>query len=317
MNISQQELSKPQLMRAATYASVSVAVILIVVKFYAWLATDSVSLLSTLVDSVLDAGASLVNLIAIHFALQPADSEHRFGHGKAEPLAGLMQSGFIFASALFLIIETGNRFLNPSAVENSEMGIIVMVISIGLTVALVLFQKYVVRKTKSVAVSADSLHYTTDILVNVGVIVALVVAAYTDWLWFDPLVAGVIAIYILYSVREIAVEAMDLLMDREFEEEERANIMKIVLEHPGVLGGHDLRTRSSGPQSFIQLHLVLDGNLTLRDSHAIADEVEFKLGEAYPDAEILIHQDPHDVVENPPNFAKYVKVKKRTNRRSK
>lgn len=303
MNATPLELSKPQLMRSATYASVGVAVVLIGVKFYAWLATDSVSLLSTLVDSVLDAGASMVNLIAIHYALQPADKEHRFGHGKAEPLAGLIQSGFIFASALFLIVEMSNRFLNPSAVENSDMGIIVMVISIVLTVALVLFQKYVVLHTQSVAVSADSLHYTTDILVNVGVIIALVVAAYTDWLWFDPLVAGIIALYILYSVREIAMDAIQLLMDREFPMEDRSKILELVRAHPEVIGVHDLRTRSSGPHEFIQLHLVLNGNMTLHASHAIADEVEAILEDAFPDAEILIHQDPHDIVEDIPKFA--------------
>lgn len=303
MTFTQLELDKPQLMRAATYASVCVATILIAFKFYAWLSTDSVSLLSTLIDSILDAGASMVNLVAVHFALQPPDKEHRFGHGKAEPLAGLMQSGFIFASALFLIFQTGKRFLHPQSIENSDMGVMVMIVSIVLTIALVAFQKYVVRKTKSVAVSADSLHYTTDILINAGVVVALVVAVYTDWLWFDPLVACVIAIYILYSVREIASDAMDLLMDREFPREDRIAIRDIVKQNPKVLGLHDLRTRSSGPQSFIQLHLVLNANMTLRESHAISDEVELKVAEAFPDAEILIHQDPHDVDEDIPEFA--------------
>ncbi|WP_240475061.1 cation diffusion facilitator family transporter [Terasakiella pusilla] len=304
MKITALELSKPQLMRAATYASVGVAVLLIAIKFYAWMMTDSVSLLSTLVDSVLDAGASMVNLIAIHYALQPADSEHRFGHGKAEPLAGLMQSGFIFASALFLIVETVRRLLDPSAVENSDMGVAVMVISIVLTISLVLFQKYVVRVTRSVAVSADSLHYTTDILVNMGVIVALVVSAYTDWLWFDPVVAGLIALYILHSVRKIAIDAIQLLMDREFDEPEREKIFEIVLSNPKVMGMHDLRTRSSGPHQFIQLHLVLHADMKLRDCHKIADEVEKALLREFEDAEILIHEDPHDIEEELPDFAK-------------
>lgn len=302
MDITQQELNKPRLMRAATYASVSVAVTLIVVKFFAYLSTDSVSLLSTLVDSILDAGASMINLIAVHYALQPADKEHRFGHGKAEPLAGLGQSGFIFASALFLIYETVKRFIEPHPIENTEMGVIVMFVSIVLTFGLVLFQRYVVRKTQSVAVSADSLHYTTDILVNLGVIVALVVSNLTDWLWFDPLIAGVIAVYILWSVREIATDAMNLLMDHEFPEEERTKIGEIVMQHPKSMGMHDLRTRSSGPHKFIQLHLVLDADMKLRDSHDIADEVEAALSKEFPDAEILIHQDPHDVVEDLPEY---------------
>lgn len=304
MDITQEELNKPKLMRAATYASVTVAVILIAVKFFAYMSTDSVSLLSTLVDSILDAGASIVNLFAVHYALQPADEEHRFGHGKAEPLAGLGQSGFIFASALFLIFETGKRFVEPRSIDNSDMGVIVMVISIVLTVGLVIFQKYVVRKTQSVAVSADSLHYTTDILINAGVIVALVVSVQTDWYWFDPLVAGAISIFILWSVREIVSDALDLLMDHEFPEEERQKILDVVMKHPKTMGMHDLRTRSSGMQKFIQLHLVLNADMKLRDAHDIADDVEEALGKVFPDAEILIHQDPHDVVENLPEFAK-------------
>lgn len=304
MDISSQELSKPRLMRAATYASVAVASILIAIKFGVWLSTDSVSLLSTLVDSILDVGASIVNLVAVHYALQPADREHRFGHGKAEPLAGLGQSGFIFASALFLIIETGKRFFEPRAIENGDMGVVVMVISIVMTVGLVIFQRYVVRKTNSVAVAADSLHYTTDILVNIGVIIALVVSVQTGWLWFDPFVAGFIAVYILWSVREIASEAMNLLMDHEFPEEDRLLIMQIINAHPKVIGMHDLRTRSSGPQKFIQLHLVLHGDLNLRDAHVIGDQVELSLGEKFPDAEILIHHDPHDIDEDIPAFEK-------------
>jgi ferrous-iron efflux pump FieF len=302
VNISPEELSKPHLMRLATYASVFVASILIGVKVYAWLVTDSVSLLSTLIDSVLDVGASLVNLVAVHYALQPADREHRFGHGKAEPLAGLMQSGFIFASALFLIVETVHRFAQPRAVENSDMGVLVMVLSIVLTLGLVSFQRYVVRKTRSVAVSADSLHYMTDILVNIGVILALLVSAYSGWLWFDPLIAGVIAIYILWSVSAIAMDAFDLLMDREFPNEEREQIIQCVKTHAKVKGVHDLRTRSSGPQQFIQLHLELDGDMKLRDCHAIADQVAISLQGLYPDAEILIHQDPDDIEEDTPDF---------------
>ncbi len=297
MDHTPQETTKGRLMRAATYASVSVAGLLIVVKFFAWMATDSVSLLSTLVDSILDAGASIVNLVAVHYALQPADSEHRFGHGKAEPLAGLIQSGFIFASALFLIVQTVERFITPRSIDNSEMGIVVMGVSIVLTVALVGFQRYVIRQTQSVAVSADSLHYMTDILVNVGVVVALLLSAATGWLWVDPLIAGIIALYILWSVREIVRDAMNLLMDHEFPDDERARIEKIVLSHSNALGMHDLRTRSSGAQRFIQLHLVLDGKQSLHASHAIAEEVEETLRKAFPDAEILIHQDPQGITE--------------------
>ena len=150
-----------RLMRLATYASVAVASVLVVTKFGAWVMTDSVSLLSTLIDSVLDVAASALNLIAVHHALQPADDEHRFGHGKAEALAGLGQAAFISGSAAFLLIEAGERIFNPKTIDNSEIGIAVMVVAIVLTVILVAFQRYVVRKTGSLAIGADSLHYQT------------------------------------------------------------------------------------------------------------------------------------------------------------
>jgi ferrous-iron efflux pump FieF len=156
-------------MRLATYASVTVASVLIVTKFAAWVMTDSVSLLSTLIDSLLDVAASGLNLIAVHHALQPADFEHRYGHGKAEALAGLGQAAFISGSAAFLLIEAGQRIFNPKTIDNSEIGIAVMVVAIALTVVLVAFQRYVVRKTGSLAIGADSLHYQTDVLVNASV----------------------------------------------------------------------------------------------------------------------------------------------------
>lgn len=294
---------RSRLMRLATYASVSVAVFLIAIKLYAWILTDSVSLLSTLVDSVLDAGASLINLFAVHYALQPADKDHRFGHGKAEPLAGLVQSGFIFASALFLIFETGLRFLHPQEIEQGHVGMTVMGISLVMTLGLVSFQRFVIARTQSVAVSADSLHYVTDVLVNAGVLIALFVIMQTGWHWVDPMIAALIALYILWSVREIAKKALSYLMDQEFSKEERQNILTIARANEAVIGVHDLRTRSSGQQSFIQLHLVLNGNLSLHEAHVISDQVESDLSQAYPDAEILIHQDPHNIVEDIQTFS--------------
>jgi len=178
-----------RLMRAATHASVTVAVVLVVAKLAAWLTTDSVSLLSTLLDSLLDAVASIVNLLAVRHALQPADSEHRFGHGKAEPLAGLAQAAFISGSALFLIVQAGQRFLHPRAVVNPEVGYIVLAFSIVLTVALVVFQKIVVRRTGSLAIGADSLHYQTDILVNASIVVSLVLSSRFGWWVADSLFA--------------------------------------------------------------------------------------------------------------------------------
>ena len=291
-----------RLMRLATYASVGTASVLIAVKLVAWLYTDSVSLLSTLIDSVLDAFASIVNLLAVRHALQPADRDHRFGHGKAEPLAALAQATFISGSALFLVIEAGHRLFSPVPVAHTGFGIGVMIFAIAATFLLTRFQAYVVRKTGSIAIKADSLHYLSDLLVNASVVVALLLVSQLGWIWADAIFGLGIAAYILFNAWQIARGAYDMLMDRELPEEERQQIKEIVKAHPEVIDLHDLRTRASGRDTFIQIHLELDGELTLLRSHEIADEVEARLREAFPGAEVLIHQDPHGVEEPPPPF---------------
>jgi ferrous-iron efflux pump FieF len=289
-------------MRLATYASVSTAGLLIVVKFGVWIYTDSISLLSTLLDSLLDAAASIVNLIAVRHALTPADREHRFGHGKAEPLAALGQSAFIAGSAIFLTIEAGHRLYAPRPVEHADAGIAVMVFAIVLTFILTRFQAYVVRKTGSVAIKADSLHYIGDLLVNGAVIVALLAVSQFGWIHADPLFGLGIAGYILYNAWKIAVGALDMLMDRELPEEARRRITEIALAHAEVIDLHDLRTRTSGRQTFIQLHLEMDGNMSLHDAHEVADAVEAELLRAFPGAEVLIHEDPHGIDEHRAQF---------------
>ncbi|MCH8000714.1 MAG: cation diffusion facilitator family transporter [Proteobacteria bacterium] len=292
-----------RLMRTATYASVAVAGTLIVVKLVAWRFTDSVSLLSTLIDSLLDAAASMISLLAVRHALMPADREHRFGHGKAEPLAALGQTAFIAGSAIFLVIEAGHRLFAPRPVLHVEVGIGVMILAIAVTFALTRFQAHVVRKTGSVAIKADSLHYVGDILVNAAVIVALLLASQFGWFIADPLFGIAIAGYILIIAWRIARGAFDMLMDRELPERERARIRRIVLEHPSVIDMHDLRTRASGRKTFIQVHIELDGNLSLYRAHDVADEVEASLRAAYPGAGVIIHQDPHGIDEERASFA--------------
>ncbi len=292
-----------RLLRLATHASVTVAGTLIVVKFGAWLVTGSISLLSTLIDSLLDAAASMVNLLAVRHALTPADREHRFGHGKAEPLAALGQAAFIAGSAIFLVIEASHRLVDPPPILRSEVGIAVMIFAIVLTFALTRFQAHVVRKTGSVAIKADSLHYVGDILINAAVIVALLLASQLGWTIADPLFGIAIAGYILKNAWHIARSSLDLLMDRELAEEERARIRRIVLEHPSVIDMHDLRTRSSGRQTFIQVHIEMDGQLSLYRAHDVADEVLELLRQAYPGAEVIIHQDPHGIEEERASFA--------------
>ena len=286
-----------RLMRLATYASVSVAVTLIALKTGAWIATESIAMLSTLVDSLLDALASIVSLFAVRHALTPADHEHRFGHGKAEALAAMAQSAFIAGSAVLLLFQAGGRLVHPRPLAEPEAGIAVMVVSIVLTIGLVLFQMWVVRRTRSVAIAADSLHYRGDILVNLAVIAALVLGSWFGWLHADPIFGAAIAFYILYSAWLIVRNALDMLMDREMPEGDRDRIREIAMAHPAAVSVHDLRTRSSGQVSFIQFHLVLSAELTLLKAHEISDTVELELRQAFPGSEVLIHQDPTGIIE--------------------
>ena len=297
LHIDDQHHANAKLMVAATYASVSVAAILICAKLGAWLFTDSVSLLSSLVDSLLDAAASLVNLFAVRSALQPADREHRFGHGKAESLAGQGQAAFIAGSGVFLLLESVERLITPSAVDHGLIGIAVMAFSILLTLVLVGFQIYVVKRTNSIAISADSLHYRIDILVNLAVIVSLFLASILGWKLADPLFAILIIAYMGFGAYKILRRSLNDLMDTEFPEADRARIREIVLAHPDVLDIHDMRTRSSGPDAFIQLHIEMDRDLTLVAAHEISDQVMYSVEQAFPNAQVLIHQDPEGIEE--------------------
>ena len=288
-----QEQSK--LMRRATYASVGVALFLIGLKTYAWVMTDSLGLQATLIDSILDAVASVINLVAVRHALRPADKEHRFGHGKIESIAALGQSTFIVGSAGWLIFEAIERFVTPQPVGQTRIGILVMLVSIVVTAGLLLFQRYVVRQTNSPAIKADAAHYRTDFLINGGVIISLLMGGWLDWAYLDTFVGLGIALYILYTAWEIGCDSFHLLIDRELPDKDRKKIIEIASQHEKVMGLHDLRTRSSGNQSFIQLHLEMDGNLSLSAAHAIADDVTLEIAKAFPDADILIHQDPYQL----------------------
>ncbi len=290
-------IDKGTLMRRATYASVATALLLVAVKLVAWHLTGSVALLSSLVDSLLGALASTLNLVAVRHALAPADREHRFGLGKAEPLAGLAQAAFIAGSAVFLVAEAVSRLLRPRPIEHAALGVGVMLFSLCMTLVLVQYQRRVVRRTGSVAIGADLLHYVGDVLVNGGVIAALVLSSLFGWTLADPLIALAIAAYILKAVWDIVARSLAQLMDRELPDEDRARIVAIGRRHPQVRDLHDLRTRVSGQTTFIQLHLEMDGTLSLERAHAIADEVLADLTKAFPDAEILIHQDPAGIEE--------------------
>jgi ferrous-iron efflux pump FieF len=295
-----------RLRRLATYASVAVAALLIGGKFAAWLETGSVALLSSLVDSLLDIAASIVNLVAVRHAMSPADREHRFGHGKAEPLAVLGQSAFITGSAMLLLAEAVRRLISPAHVENPPAAIAVMIFSIVATIGLVLYQRHVVRRTGSIAITADELHYRSDVVLNLSVIAALVLGSALDLPILDPLFGAAIGVWIVYSAVRLARLSLIQLMDRELPDDEREKIRAIAQSHPDVVAAHDLRTRVAGPTAFIQLHIEMNGALSLIRAHEISDEVEANLRGAYPNAEVIIHQDPEGIEEARSNFPRRV-----------
>ena len=301
MNPEMKQTSDPaqtaRWLRLATRASVATALVLILAKLVAALLTGSVSVLASLIDSSMDAAASIINLLAVQYSLQPPDREHRFGHGKAEPLAGLAQAAFIAGSAAFLLVHAINRLLHPQPVDAALVGVGVLLFSMGATVALLILQRQVIQRTGSTAIRADALHYATDLLSNGATLLALVLALW-GWPHADPLFALGIALYILYSAGQIGYEAVQLLMDRELPPDVPARIKQIACDHLQVRGVHGVRTRRSGQTDFIQLHLVLDDHMPLVEAHRIADEIEAAIMVAYPNADVLIHQDP--VSEPPP-----------------
>jgi ferrous-iron efflux pump FieF len=280
------------LLKTVSFASVIVAGILILGKTIAWWYTESLSLQASLVDSLLDILASLINLFVIHQALKPADEDHRFGHGKAEALGSLGQATFIMGSALWLMLDVFHRLIHPQQVTQPELGVVVMAIAIVLTSGLILFQRYVISKTQSIAISADSLHYQTDLYTNIGVLISLFLSSKFHMPWIDILVAVIIIAYICVTSIQIGLKALDVLMDKELPDSVRQTIMKIATNHPMVLGIHDLRTRSSGSQWFVQMHLDLAGSLSLWEAHKIGDEVSDYIHQEFPNADIIIHHDP-------------------------
>ena len=286
------------LLKLATRASLAVASILIVTKAIAWWLSGSVSLLAGLTDSVLDGAASFLNLLAVHYALRPADDDHRYGHGKAEAMAGMAQALFIAVSSLLIGYQAVERLLHPQPLGDAGVGIAVMVLSLGLTVALLALQYRVIRETGSTAVRADSLHYRSDLLLNASILVALVLARY-GWPQLDAFFGLGIALYILWSAWHIAQESTAILMDKELGPQVSEQMLALACAVPGVLGAHDLRTRMSGNHWFVQLHLELPGRLDLSAAHALCEEVEAAIKAHYPRAEVLVHADPQEVVHAP------------------
>lgn len=291
-----------RLLRAASTASVLVAVTLAVLKFWAWQDTGSVSLLGSLADSLLDLAASLLTFWAVRFSLSPADAEHRFGHGKSEGLAALLQALVIGGSGVFVCVEAVRRLVTPQPIASPEVGIAVVLFASALSVGLVAFQRHVTRRTGSVAIEGDSLHYGSDIAVNLAVAAAIGITMATGWTAVDPLTGLAVAAWILYSSWGLAGRALDILLDREIPDADRERIRGIALGHPEVLGLHDLRTRHGGANFIVQFHLDLDPGVSLLRAHTIQDEVEDLIRAAYPGCEIIIHADPKGVDERRDSF---------------
>jgi ferrous-iron efflux pump FieF len=292
-----------RMMRRAAIASLVVSIALVSIKTIAYFASNSVSVLAALADSALDLFTAGINLVAIRSALTPADEEHRFGHGKAEPLAGLAQGAFIAASALFLVIQAAGRFIAPEHIVNGSLALAVMIVSVVAALGLVIYEQRVVAKTGSVALGADQVHYTADIITNAGVIVALILATMFRWIYADPIIALCVAAYMVISAWGVFRTSFDQLMDHELPDSERDRIKTVVMQHAEVRNLHDLRTRASGSSSFIQLHIELDPAVSLMHAHEVSDAVEHDLLKAFPNAEVIIHQDPAGV-EMPPELAK-------------
>ena len=293
---------RDRLTRTASYASLTVALTLVFAKLWAWQATDAISILSSLADSFLDVLASAITFVAIGYALTPADREHRFGHGKTEGLAALAQAVIIAISALYVCYEAVGRLLAPKPVLEPTTGLTVIIGSTLLTLALLSFQRLVVRRTGSVAIEADALHYRTDVIVNLSVAIAIPIASWTDWTIIDPLVGIGVAAYLMWSAYGIATKSMGILLDREIPEAERRRIREIALENPAVKGFHDLRTRSGGSRYIIQFHLELDPQTSLVDTHIILDAVENTIRKEFKGCELIVHADPVGFPEDRDRF---------------
>ncbi len=286
------------LKKSAAVAGVSLAVMLILLKFFAFLKTDSLAIFSSLADSVTDLFASMVSFVAVYFSTKPASKSHRYGYGKTEALSAFLQAVFVAASGIFVIIDGIKRLISPVAIEKTDIGIFIMLFSIFATLILVLFQTYVANKTNSLAIKADRAHYTVDFLTNSTVVVSLILVHFFGFVYFDVIAALFISAYLLYNAYDLAKEAVEQITDKELSPEIRQKIQDIVAHSEGIHGMHDLRTRSLGDIYCFELHLEIDGKISLLEAHKLSDAVEHKIIEAFPGSQVIIHQDPYGIRED-------------------
>ena len=290
-----------QLARSAAIASIIVAAILVALKLWASVETNSVAMLGSLADSALDLVASLVTLFGVVYAAMPADDDHRFGHGKAEAIAAIVQVVLIALSAFALVVRSIQQWMEDAPVGEAPVGIGVSLVAIALTFALLAWQRFVLARTGSVAIRPDHVHYQGDLLLNLAVIAALVLQTQFGLGKADAVFGLGIAAWLAYGAWDASKEAVDHLMDREWPEEKRRAFVERAATHPELSNLHDLRTRTAGNRDFVQFHVDLPGSMSVRAAHDIIDRVEDDLLEAFPGTELLIHIDPEGHVDEPGN----------------
>ena len=279
-------------LRAVRFA-LFVSLILVALKALAWVYSGSVALFAGMVDSLMDSFATVTNWMALTWSQRPRDHNFRFGKGKAEALGAIAQAAFITASAIWLWVESTESLLAPEPLEHIDWAAIVAFVSLIGTGAIVFVEKRATKSSDSLAVRADLLHYISDFVVGIGILVSLAVYVLVGWRGIDSLMGFAVGLWLFYSGWQVAKEALDMLLDRELPIEDRANILELAVGVTGIHGVHEIRTRRSGRDRFIQLHIELDGNMSLRDAHAISETVEKKLANAFQGADIIVHQDPY------------------------
>lgn len=287
-----ERLSDEALRRMASIVALVVALALVVLKVWAWLATDSLSMLTSAADGLVDVVASSVTFAGVRYAARPADSGHRFGHGKAEAVAAFVQALLLAAAAVALGVESIHRLIVPQTLNETGFGIWVIVGSSLAAAGLVAMQTWVVKHTGSTAIAADRAHYVTDVAVNIAVLVALLLERFLDWSRADAIGALVISVYMLWNARGMAYDALSQLLDRELDAADRARIEAAVLSCDGVTGVHDIRTRDGGDRIFVDFHVEVDGALSVLDGHTIGDNAEKAVAGLFQCADVTAHLEP-------------------------
>jgi len=294
--MSETAARRGELNRSAAYASIAMALFLVGTKLWAVLRTDSTAMLGSLADTSLDLIASLATLAGVWIAAQPADAEHRFGHGKAEALSSMFQVVLISISAVGLAWRGVMQLLAGERVAAADEGIIVSLVALAATLVLLWWQRRVIARTGSIAISTDHLHYQSDLALNLAVIAALVLDRYLNLAGADPMFGLAIAAWLGWGAWRAAGAAIDHLMDREWPEERREAFLAVLARHPQLRGVHDLRTRTSGADDFVQFHASVDGQMTVAAAHQLMDELEARIEAEFPGVEVLIHPDPDGMV---------------------